>query len=327
LDPRPLPYQGETATTTTTTTTEVVETLEVLGPNPRLPSPPSPPINWTDFRAYLLKSCRPNTVKIRMCYARRFYSLLSNQGADTSALLQLAPETRLHATKSLTALSKYLGCYEQLNKTRRQYNLKWTTGNESLQAMERFFNPEMSLDHMLHKVREMMRVLPPDISDVIRFASITGLRPGEACESVGLLNCHPVDKSVTGDRYYNHEQQCLEHFRFPSIFLRQTKKAYISYLSRDNYRYFANLGPNTPGWNAIRLTCRHKKIHMDMRFCRKIFASHLIKSGIDSNTVDMLSGRCPSSVLVRHYQVPDSSLSQKVLNAVSELQKQITTTN
>jgi intergrase/recombinase len=189
--------------------------------------------------------------------------------------------------------------------------------------MERFFNPEMSLDHMLQKIRGMIRVLPAHMAEIVRFACLTGLRPAEAAGSVKLLGVGDISNT-----YYNQEQKCLEHFRFPSVFIRQTKKTYISYLSLDNFHHFANLGPKTPTstWNAIRLACRYRNINMDMRLCRKIFASHLIKSGIDSNTVDMLSGRCPSSVLVRHYQVPDASLSQKVLAAVSELQKQITIT-
>jgi intergrase/recombinase len=55
-------------------------------------------------------------------------------------------------------------------------------------------------------------------------------------------------------------------------------------------------------------------------YCRKMFASYLIKSGIDANTVDMLQGRCPSSILLRHYQVPDLSLKDRVLTALHELE-------
>ena len=62
---------------------------------------------------------------------------------------------------------------------------------------------------------------------------------------------------------------------------------------------------------------------MSMHLCRKIFASWLIKEGIDSNTVDMLQGRCLPSVLARHYQVPSQNLRDKVLEAVTALQREI----
>jgi hypothetical protein len=268
------------------------------------------------FQEYLLKTCKPNTAKVRLCYARRYASILTSPGIPGD-LLQLSPQTRLNAMKALTALSKYLGCYEQWKNTIKQYNLKWTTGNESIASLERFFNPNLTLDSMLSKVREMMRVLPATMAAIIRFAVLTGLRPSEACESVRLI-CSPTN------RYYNPEHHTLEHFRFPDIFLRTTKKAYLSYLSIDNYHYFANLGPKTPGWNAIRLTCRRRNINMDMRLCRKIHGSWLHKhGGISTEEIDFLQGRVSPSVFGRHYLTPDNSLKDRVLSAVSELEKQM----
>jgi hypothetical protein len=72
--------------------------------------------------------------------------------------------------KALTALSKYLGCYEDWKKTIKQYNLKWTTGNESTVALQRFFNSDMSLDSMLSKVKEMIQILPHHMAESIRFS-------------------------------------------------------------------------------------------------------------------------------------------------------------
>ena len=195
-------------------------------------------------------------------------------------------------------------------------SLKWTNGDESLQSLQRFFNPNLTLDSMLQRIKEMMRVLPATMAAVIRFAVLTGLRPSEACESVRLICCKSTDK------YYNPEQQTLEYFRF-SQFLRPTKKAYISYLSTDDYQAIASLGPNTPTWNAIRHACNRRNINMDMRLCRRIFASWLVQKGIDSTTVDMLQGRCPASVLARHYQTPSNDLKDKVLCAIEKLRKQI----
>jgi intergrase/recombinase len=62
---------------------------------------------------------------------------------------------------------------------------------------------------------------------------------------------------------------------------------------------------------------------MDMRLCRRIFASWLVQKGIDSITVDMLQGRCPASVLARHYQTPSNDLKDKVQDAVEELTRYV----
>jgi intergrase/recombinase len=164
----------------------------------------------------------------------------------------------------------------------------------------------------------MMRALPAHMAAIIRFAVLTGLRPSEACESVRLINCLENFKT-----YYNPETETLEHFRFPDIFLRTTKKAYLSYLSTDCYQWITKIQGKTPTWNAIRLACRRRNINMDMRLCRKIHGSWLHKHGVTAEEVDFLQGRVSPSVFGRHYLTPDSTLRQRVLVAVSQLEKEI----
>ena len=175
---------------------------------------------------------------------------------------------------------------------------------------------------MLSKVREMMQVLPAHMAAVVRFACITGLRPTEVCESVRLLTCPGPRRPIS---YYNPEQQCLEHFRFPDIFLRTTKKAYISYITKESLSGIGIsdcLSP-TPTLNAITHACSRRRIPCSMHLTRKIFASWLHKSGIPDITIDMLQGRVPKSVLAQHYVRPDATLRQRVLDAVSQLEKEI----
>jgi intergrase/recombinase len=50
-----------------------------------------------------------------------------------------------------------------------------------------------------------------------------------------------------------------------------------------------------------------------VRFCRKVFASHLLQEGIQPQVVDLLQGRTPQSVLARHYLVPQSTVKGQVL--------------
>lgn len=63
---------------------------------------------------------------------------------------------------------------------------------------------------------------------IVQFAVLTGLRPAETVESVRLINQPMTSHAIS---YYNPERQALEHFRFPEIFLRQTKKAYLSFVT------------------------------------------------------------------------------------------------
>jgi hypothetical protein len=265
------------------------------------------------FESYLKSQKRRNVNQV-LCYARKYAAILET--GDASPLFLKSVTVKRHAMEALTVYAKYLGCYDRWQQIRRQYSLHWTDGNESLQALQRFFNTNLTLDSMLSKVKEMMRALPPAMAGVIRHAVLTGLRPSEACESVRLL-------IIGQSNYYNQEQQTLEHFRYPEIFLRPTKKAFISYLSTDNYQRVASLGPKTPTLRAISSACIRRKIEINMNLCRKIFASWLRQSGIQPEVVDMLQGRVSQSVLTRHYLVRQSSLKDQVLDALEKLQREL----
>jgi len=143
--------------------------------------------------------------------------------------------------EALASYSKYLGCYDKWQEIRKRYSLRWSNGNESLQALQRFFDEKMSLDYMIDKVKEMMRVLPKPMALIIRHALLTGLRPSEAVESARLIN----DKEAF-PKYYDAKQMTLCHYKFSEIFLRATKKAYISYITLDNLQPIANLGLSSP---------------------------------------------------------------------------------
>lgn len=64
------------------------------------------------------------------------------------------------------------------------------------------------------------------MGEIVRFGALTGLRPAEILESVRLIN----NKETFPD-YYNAEQMTLQHFKFPAIFLRHTKKSFLSFVT------------------------------------------------------------------------------------------------
>jgi intergrase/recombinase len=179
---------------------------------------------------------------------------------------------------------------------------------------------------MLDWVRKPIAALPADMASIIKFNCMTGLRPAEAVESVRLLNSGNL-----GCQYYNPERQALEHFRFPEIFLRRTKKAYLSFITCEQLSAIGVLDCKnpiptipTPTHNAIRLACRKRSLKMDMRYCRKIFGSWLhSQSGIATEEIDFLQGRVNPSVFSRHYLTPSQDLKSKVIEALEQLQRQL----
>jgi len=62
---------------------------------------------------------------------------------------------------------------------------------------------------------------------------------------------------------------------------------------------------------------------MDMRYCRKLFASWLHRCNIPVEVIDMLQGRTQKSVFARHYLVLKSDFKDDVLTAVTKLKELI----
>jgi intergrase/recombinase len=60
-----------------------------------------------------------------------------------------------------------------------------------------------------------------------------------------------------------------------------------------------------------------------MAYCRKIYASWLRQSGIESKIVDLLQGRVSKTVFARHYFTPSLDYRDKVIRALDKLKQQI----
>jgi intergrase/recombinase len=197
--------------------------------------------------------------------------------------------------------------------------LKWSKGG-SLQYFERFFhNKELSFEAMLSKVKQMVKI-PTFMGQIVKFGVLTGLRSSEILQSVELIN----SGIETLQEYYDVENMMLCHWKFKQ-FLRTTKIAYVSFVTPqmvDMVKGPTSMQPLT--YTQIRSVCYRNGITCDLRFCRKLFATWLYRSGISEATINMLQGRCPPSILHQHYLASaDSSLRHDVLTAVEKLREKI----
>jgi len=138
--------------------------------------------------------------------------------------------------ESLTLLAKHRGLSDRWADIRKRYSLKWSGGdNGCVQSLQRFFDESKTVDKMIQWVKQAIATLPDNMAAILRYNVLTELRPVEASQSIKLLlftenNNH---LGASGQQYYNESKQCLEHFRFPDIFIRHTKCAYISFISKE----------------------------------------------------------------------------------------------
>jgi integrase-like protein len=249
---------------------------------------------WINYKQYLLRNFNRHTAKCRMIYAKDYSHVLSESNA--SSLLLLSNEKRIHVMKALAALSKYTGCHDRWKDIINRYQLKWSTEGTVETFNDVMMNNEQNYTSMINWLRNTLSILSSSYGNILLFNVLTGLRPDEACKAIQLIH-------KDGDRYVKKNSMILEHYRYHDIFIRRTKKAYISVLT-DPILQIAKQASNC-GYNALRLAVKRKKLDMNMAYCRKIFATYLRTHGIEQETIDLLQGRAPKSVFVRHYFKPN----------------------
>ncbi|HET9806254.1 MAG TPA: integrase [Nitrososphaeraceae archaeon] len=140
------------------------------------------------------------------------------------------------------------------------------------------------------------------------FLTLTGLRPTEACESIKI-----IESDV--DKYLNKDTMVLEHFRFPDIFIR-TKNAYISIVSEKILDIAKQANKVT--YTSVKLAIKRRGVEMHMNYCRKIFATYLRSKGVEQEVIDLLQGRIPKNIFVRHYYKPDIRSFNRIRDILNE---------
>lgn len=216
---------------------------------------------------------------------------------------------------ALAALSKYYGVYDRWQQIRKNHDLKWSYDND-LQVFKNLTDESKNLNAMLEWFKSACALLDPSHADILRYTVMTGLRPSEACQSIALL------KEDNDEEYLNSETILLQHFKFPQLFLRKTKKAYISVVTPE----ILEIGrkANNGGYNPLRLQLQRRQIPTTINLCRKIHATYLKKHGIDTEMIDLLHGRVPKSVFARHYNRQNFLEEvQKIRACLKQLQTEI----
>jgi len=162
-----------------------------------------------------------------MRYAKKYAFCLVSK--DFSIITGFSDCKRGHTLNALSALSKFLGVYDKFHNLVKAYGLKWKRQNSEeliLARMEKTRTNGNVLD-WIKRVNEHY----PILKDFLEFILVSGLRFTEAVHSYNLI----VELSRKGkiDTYYSFENQFLEHYRFKQLFIRRTKKVFISYVSKE----------------------------------------------------------------------------------------------
>ncbi len=267
--------------------------------------------NWAEFKKYVQNKYRKTTAKQIMCYAKRYYNILET--GNIGQLNAVPPTCRAEVTKSLIVISKYIGCYEQFKSALKSYGIKNARPDVFAAFIRIYNNTNSNLDEWFAKVKP---ILTPDENLLLKFLRLTGLRCSEGIESFNLII--KLSKQQKLNEYLNAETGILEHFRYKEKFLRCTKNAFISIVPESLISEVVRSQPVT--YAAIIKKLQRRKIPTRTSELRDYYGTFMIRHGLVAQEADLLCGRIPPSIFVRHYFSPAiKELKERTLNAVEEM--------
>ena len=258
---------------------------EVLAINPQHTAG----VKLDGFDAYLRKVLTSDKdITYLAARAKKYYHVLADGNA--SELLAMTHDMQRQTMRALSHLAKFNGRYEAWQRIIKNHALHWRHTDDNFN----FFEKE-NINEMMVRIKAAIEILPKDCANTLVVDTLLGLRADEACKAIGLI------KQGAND-YYNKERGILEHYRYKDLFIRRSKKAYISLVDDD---LLALVKQSSDSYHSIRSYLKRRKVPMPMRYCRKVFATYLRQHGVETEFIDLLQGRTPASIFGRHYYRPD----------------------
>ena len=271
-----------------------------------------PFIDWSKYEQWLSNKYAPTWYPLVLSYSKKYYSLIHNvKDIDT-----LPKTIRSNVLKSLACLTKYLGIYDQFKSELKRYSIKWNVSS-GLNVFMRLFNNNRH--DIIDWYRQASNILKGSERLYLEFVLKTGLRPMEGVRAFNKII--ELYKSNKLSEYFNEELCTLEHFRFKE-FIRGTKNVYISIVPENLILKIAN--SSQVSYFTIRKHLRRGKTNIRIKELRSLYASFMVRHGLIHEEVDIIQGRVPKSIFVRHYLTIDfKNLSNRTLKALNELERQL----
>jgi hypothetical protein len=249
-------------------------------------------------------------------YAQKFAIVLEKPNM-ASQLLLLNKDLRRVVMSALSNLSKFLGVYEHWKYTIRNYGLKWEN-TSSLEAFLSILNS--NLEETEEWLRQVIKKLPKEYSTVLVFDALTGLRPTEAALSCKLIS--ELSQQNKLDSYLDRDLMMLQHFRFPNLFLRKSKNAYISFITPTLLELVLETKPNIK-YSGIDTMIGRLGFRTRTKQLRKLYATQL-RNQLPQELVDLLQGRISQTIFMKFYYRPLlQDTKNKVLTAIQPLEKDL----
>ncbi|MBS7637047.1 hypothetical protein KEJ37_06950, partial [Candidatus Bathyarchaeota archaeon] len=250
-------------------------------------------------------------------YSRRFSHVLF--GGEASELFRLSEGVRKSAMASLANLAKFLGVYEDWKRLVKSYGLKWSAGKAEDFILKRMANADSNGE--VFEWVKLVKAKVPQLSGFLDFMALSGLRLREAVNSWNLI----MDLAENGrlNEYYDSEKEALEHYKFKAMFIRRSKKVFVTFLPKRFIEKIAG-GEKFTVYQLNNYVRRDYKLKSRFSDMREFWATFMTK-WLSQSEIDFLQGRISGSVFMRNYFNPAliSDLKERVFKGLAEIQSKL----
>jgi intergrase/recombinase len=180
--------------------------------------------------------------------------------------------------------------------------------------MRIFNNNHNDLVEWYHKA---VNVLNNNERLYLKFMLLSGMRKNEGIQSFNLIISLYKENKL--GEYFNEELSALEHWKYPKLFLRNTKCLYISIVPKSLVFEIAN--SKTVSYPMIRKRLEKNGLKVRIKELRSYWASYMVKNRVlISEEADLCQGRVPKSVFAKHYLKENlKELSDRTLKGLQGL--------
>ncbi len=270
-------------------------------------------VDWEGFKLWLLHTHAERNAGDIYRTAKK-YCMVLWLPSEASKLSALSSSSCRLVMASLANLSKFLGMYKVWKDIVANAGLKWSNGNSEDVIIKRFTKQQNS-DDILCWVKSV-KENSPNLSCFMDLAAATGIRFIEAVNSYNLIvNLSSKDNLA---EYYAFGRELLQHYRFKALFMRKSKKVFISFVSSKLIRKIE--GSSAVSKEAIENRIKRSPYPSRFGDLREYWATVMTRH-LSQPEIDFLQGRVSSSVFMRNYFNPAwiTDLQERTLKASEEI--------
>jgi intergrase/recombinase len=238
---------------------------------------------------------------------------------DLSAVRDLPDSMRPNVLKALSALAKFTGHYDEWIQLMGNYDISWVGRSKDDIFIDRLNNVQDS-EEIWNWIRSVKQARP-DLCSFADLMAVSGLRFIEAFHSYNLI----ISLGAQGklDSYFNREKSSLEHYRFKELFIRNSKKAFVSFVPELLVDMISkDIALGNP--DAVQKSVSRKGLKVRFGDIREAHGTYMTKY-LKESEISFLQGRVTSSIFMANYFNPSliADLQARAFQGIREIEEKI----